>query len=132
MKQVIISKEKLLQKIKENKNNHRAIFEDALAGWKERVTEELNQALNDAMAGKKFRTYFDLPQPIDHTPEYVTIIEQIEWTEEKQIELDFIQFNQFVLDDWGWKEDFLMNASTYTSPSSSSSSLLNSELKKFR
>ena len=113
MQKVIISKEKLLKKIKKNRDTHRETFEEALQGWEKRVYQELSQALSDAKHGRQFRTYFNLPQPEDHTPEYDAVIDQIEWTEEEQIELDFHQFNQFVRDDWGWKADFLSNTAMY-------------------
>lgn len=114
MKTVIISKDRLLKEIKKNRDQHRSTFEEALQGWKERVLEELEKAINDAKKGREYRTYFNLPQPEDHTPAYDEVISQIEWTEENKIELDFNQFNQFVRDDWGWKKDFLANTSMYT------------------
>lgn len=92
---------------------HRSTFEEALQGWKERVLEELEKAITDAKKGREFRTYFNLPQPEDHTPEYNAVIDQIEWSENEQIELTFNQFNQFVRDDWGWKQDFLSNTAMY-------------------
>lgn len=113
MEQIVISKQKLLDKLRENRNNHRKIFEEALEGWRKRVIIELQCALRDARKGLKYRTYFNLPQPTDHTNEYDRIIDQIEWCETELIQLDQIQFNQFVRDDWGWKNDFLTNATIY-------------------
>lgn len=113
MKTVVISKEKLLKKIKENRESHRKTFEEAFEGWKNRVLEELEKAMYDAKFGRDFRTYFNLPQPEDHTPEYDAVIDQITWSEQDTIELDFHQFDQFVRDDWGWKQDFLSNTSMY-------------------
>ncbi|KKN46577.1 hypothetical protein LCGC14_0671730 [marine sediment metagenome] len=110
---VIIEKDKLLAKIKENRDKHRDIFKKALSGWEGRVVKELQRAVKDALSGKEFRTYFSLPQPVDHTPEYDAIIEQIEWTEDKTIDLDIGKFNQLIRDDWGWIKDFLDNASSY-------------------
>lgn len=115
METVLISKQKLLEKVKENRELHRTTFEEALQGWKYRVLEELEKAISDAKKGRDFRTYFSLPQPEDHTPEYDAVIDQIEWSEEGKIELTFHQFNQFVRDDWGWKQDFLANTSMYVS-----------------
>ena len=113
MDTVLISKDKLLVKVKKNRDLHRETFESALKGWEKRVLEELKKAIEDAKKGLEFRTYFNLPQPTDHTPEYDAVIEQIEWSETDQIELDFHQFNQFIRDDWGWKQDFLSNTAMY-------------------
>lgn len=113
MEHVKISKNKLLKKLKANRENHRKIFEEALEGWKERVLAHLKIAVLDAQAGRKFVTHINLPQPIDHTGEYDAIIDQIDWNEEDVIYLDLHLFNQFIRDDWGWKADFLSNATMY-------------------
>ena len=114
MDKVIISKEKLLVKLSENRELHREQFEEALLGWKDRVLEELEESLDNARKGTKFNTQIMLPRPMDHTPEYDAVIDQVSWNELDQIELDLHSFNQFVRDDWGWKSDFLSNAVMYT------------------
>ena len=113
MDTVKISKDKLLKKLKKNRDNHRKTFEKALEGWKQRVLKELDKALKDAKSGRRFVTSFELPQPADHTADYDAVIEQIDWNEEEFIFLDFYQFNQFVRDDWGWKNDFMSVAERY-------------------
>jgi hypothetical protein len=113
MQEVLISKDKLLTKLKENRETHRAQFKEALEGWKERVLEELEKAVENAKKGLKYETYFSLPRPEDHTEEYNAVIDQVEWNEEEQIELDLHSFNQFIRDDWGWKKDFLTNSAMY-------------------
>lgn len=113
MQFIEVKKEALLEKLKENRDKHRKLFEEALDGWEKRVVEELKKAVSDAKAKREFRTTFFLPQPVDHTSEYDAIIEQVEWDVNETIELSPQQFNQFVRDDWGWKEDFLNNTSFY-------------------
>ena len=117
METVLVSKDKLLKKMRENRAKHREQFEAALAGWQQTVLEALEQAVEDARDGKKYPTAFHLPQPQDHTDEYTDAIEAIEWNEEEQIELDRHEFRQFVRDDWGWKRDFLTSNSAYMSKS---------------
>ncbi len=107
MEKILISKERLLSQMEKNRAEHRRQFEEALNGWKERVLEELGNAIVDAKAGRKFSTFINLPQPVDHTPEYDAIIDQVNWHLEDQIELSLREFNQFVRDDWGWKKDFM-------------------------
>jgi hypothetical protein len=114
MKNVLISKDKLLAKIKENRDSHRKQFEEALNGWKKRVIEELEKAVVNAKKDIRYITFFELPRPDDHTPEYDAIIDQIAWHEKDEIELGIHEFNLFVRDDWGWKKDFLKNAAMYS------------------
>lgn len=114
MQLITVTKEKLLVKMRENRDLHRKQFEEALNGWQERVLAELEKAVSDAKKGLKFTTSFNLPRPSDHTSEYDEIIEQVEWNEEEQIDLDLNSFNQFVRDDWGWKRDFITTNAFYT------------------
>lgn len=122
MEVVKISKAKLLRKLDENRADHRAIFEEALAGWQAEVTDRLEAAMQDAKAGKKYRTYFNLPMPEDHTTKYDEVITRVEWHEEEFIKLSLREFNQFVRDCWDWMPDFIDSATTYSSSSSSSHS----------
>lgn len=114
MQAVLISRDKLLVEMKKNRELHRKQFEEALEGWKDRVLEELEKSVSDAKKRLRFSTHINLPRPEDHTSEYDAVIDQVEWNEEDQVELDLHSFNQFVRDDWGWKSDFLSNASMYT------------------
>ena len=52
MRTVKISKEKLLAKLRENREDHREIFEEALEGWKIKVIENLEQAVKEAKASR--------------------------------------------------------------------------------
>ena len=119
MKTIKISKNKLLTKMRENREAHRKQFEEALEGWKERVIEELEKAVENAKKGIKFETFFHLPRPDDHTADYDAIIDQVEWNERGEIELDIHTFNQYVRDDWGWKEDFISTNAMYSKKISS-------------
>lgn len=114
MKNVFISKEKLLSKIKENRNSHQKQHEDALEGWQEKVIVGLEDFLNKAKSGIEFYTHLDLPEPESYTQDYDDIIAQIEWNEEKVIELDLNDFKKFILDDWNWKNDFLGTNAFYS------------------
>ena len=113
MQSIKVDKDKLLTKMRENRDNHRKVFEEALSGWEQNVLDELKKAVRDAKARKQFRTFFSLPQPEDHTAEYDAAISQVEWEVGGVIDLTQQQFSQFILDDWGWKPDFLGNTASY-------------------
>lgn len=120
MNSVKISKNKLLAKLKENREDHREIFELALEGWKQEVLKKLEDCIQDARAGKNYIENFYLPMPQDHTMEYNEIIDRVSWHEDDLIELDLRDFNRFVRDCWDWAPDFLNSAIGYSSSSSSS------------
>lgn len=118
---ITISKEKLLEKLKQNRKNHRAIFEDALQGWEHQVFTALQKAVEDAKSGIRYETFINLPRPKDHTCDYDEVIDRVEWHEEKLIDLELHEFNQFVRDDWSWMPDFNASSASYSSSSSISS-----------
>ncbi len=120
MNKVRINKEKLLNQLQKNRNEHKVIYEEAMAGWEEQVVKGLKKALKKAEAGKEYITDLDLETPPCHLDEYDNIIERVNWHEDEIIELDHREFNQFVLDKWDWQHYFLMSASSYSSSSSSS------------
>ena len=117
-----ISKQKLLTKLKENKEEHEKMYEMALSGWREQVVIRLEQALYNAMKAIEYETDLELEPPTEHLGDYSEIIDRVEWNEEEVISLDLYEFNHFVRDSWDWMPDFLNTAYHYSSSSSSSSS----------
>ena len=130
MKTVKISKDKLLVKLRENRNDHRQIFKVPLEGWKQTVTKVLESAAKAALDGMRYKTHFHIPMPEDHTPDYDEIIERVEWHEEELIDLEVLEFSRYVRDRWDWQPDFIGLASTYSSSSGSSESSSSALSKK--
>lgn len=115
MKKVRVLTSDLVDVMIKNRENHRKVFLEALDGWKKRVIEELEKSVADAKDGKQFRTSLHLPQPTDHTSDYDTVIAMARMSVDINIELDHLEFLQYVRDEWGWKEDFLNTSSLYGS-----------------
>jgi len=122
MQVIKISKQKLLNKLKENKKEHEKMYDMALGGWREQVVIRLEQALYNATKGIEYETDLDLDPPEEHLADYSEIIDRVEWNEEEVISLDLYEFNHFIRDSWDWMPDFLNTAFHYSSASSSSSS----------
>jgi len=122
MDEVTISKQKLLDQLKKNREDHKEIYELAYEGWKAEVIKALEEALEDAKADKDFITYFDIDKPESHLSEYDEIIDRVSWHEDSVIKLNLREFNNFVRDNWDWSVNFLNQATMYSSSSSSSSS----------
>jgi carboxypeptidase C (cathepsin A) len=110
---VKVEKEALLQKLRANRDGHRAVFLKALDGFQKEVVQQLDRALADAKTGQRYRTYFNLPEPQDHTRDYDRVIEMIGMSVDDVIELNEYEFTQYVQDDWGWKPDFIDSTESY-------------------
>lgn len=117
---VRVTKEKILDRIRKNRDDHRQIFEEALAGWQQQVIHDLEAAVEDAKAGKGVRYRFNLPKPEDHTDDYDSVIELLEMSEDEEFELSAHEFQSYVLDKWGWQAAFLRTSSSYGSTLSAS------------
>jgi hypothetical protein len=37
-----------------------------------------------------------------------------QWATETEVELSQAEFAQYVMDDWGWRQDFVATAANYT------------------
>lgn len=114
MKTVKVNKSDLLTALTKNRADHRAVFLDALKSYRTRVIEELDKALEDARAGRRFLTNLMLQQPMDMTKEYDRAISMLNMSIEDVIELSDGEFRQFVLDDWSWRNQFIAANSVYT------------------
>lgn len=110
---VRIRRKDLLDKLQANRDGHRAVFDEAIAGYHKAVIEALEKALADAKAGKKYRPEIFLPEPADHTPDYDRAIAMLEMSLDEELELSAGEFAQYALDDWGWKRDFIQTTSIY-------------------
>lgn len=115
---VRIGKGELLEIVQGNRDEHRKIFEEALEGWKRKVTQELERAYEDAKAGRDWRGHVVITRPEDHTAEYDHVIRLLELSLDDELELSARDFSQYVMDRWGWQGAFLATANQYGSTTS--------------
>lgn len=116
---VRVNKDVLLDRVKANRDEHRTIFEEALEGWKKKVIEQLEIRYNEALKGKKFDIAIHLPRPEDHTDQYDTVIELLEFSLDEELELTQAEFANYALDKWQWQAAFLATSSSYGSVTAS-------------
>jgi hypothetical protein len=111
---VKIKRGELLKALRENLSGHRKIFEEALDGYKRAVIDELERNLQLARDGKRFPSVVRIPEPKDHTKEYESIIRAVEMSVDDEIELEWNQFECYVMDNWSWKHSFLISNASYS------------------
>jgi hypothetical protein len=110
---VTVKKAELLAAIRKNRDGHRATFEVAQKGYRAAVIEELDRMLTDAREGRRIRRSIELVEPQDHTKDYDRVIRMLEMSTADEISVTEMQFNQFVLDEWGWTRTFVDSTSRY-------------------
>jgi hypothetical protein len=115
MESVTVMRGDLIEKMKANRDEHRAIFEEALEGYRARAIEILEEHLERIKKGKVERVAVMLPIPEDHTRDYDRVLMMLDMSVDEQIQLDERRFQQYVLDDWTWQREFLTASSNYSS-----------------
>jgi hypothetical protein len=111
-----IEKSRLLERLKQNRKKHKAEFEQAWEGFRQRAIQNLEQRLKAAKNAKKgqkieLRVKLDVPQ--EHTDDYDTAIEMLDWHTEDEIALTYEDFRHYIQDEWRWKGEFVELLSGY-------------------
>lgn len=102
---VTVDKLRLLGVLKANREAHRQNYELARDGFIKLLTAELEDKIDTIRIDKRIpQLSFDNRQPEDHTDEYDTIIGMLEMSSDSEIELNYQQYQQWVEDNWNWKQ----------------------------
>jgi hypothetical protein len=111
-----INVETLKKALIKNKEEHLKIVKEARVGYIKTAKATLATKLDELSKGKITALYFSaLKLPLDHTPDYDTVIGMLQMTEEKEIELTGDEYRMFVEDKWEWSQTFFINNSLYSS-----------------
>ncbi|HSV08538.1 MAG TPA: hypothetical protein VLI07_18625 [Candidatus Binatus sp.] len=114
MNSVMVRKDELLEKITANRKAHRAIFEEAVEGYRKTAIEQLERHIEQIKEGRVIHVVVQLPRPEDHTHEYDRIIAMLEMHIDDEILIEEQDFAAYVMDDWHWKRQFLTTNSAYS------------------
>ena len=109
---VRISKDELIERLKENRAKHRAEFEEGIEAYRAAVIKELEDQLERALKGQDIQRFSLLQQPEDHTSDYDHALDLLEMSLDEEIELTADDFARYVRDDWGWKKQFASSIQT--------------------
>jgi hypothetical protein len=112
-KAIRVKRAELLEALRKNRDTHKDTFEQATVGYRKRAIEELDSSLADAKAGKKIRRSIGLVEPMNQTKDYDRVIRMLEMTVDDVVTIGATEFQQYVMDDWSWKEQFTASNSAY-------------------
>lgn len=110
-----IQKAKLLTILKENKSNHKKLFLMAVDGFKKEAIGRLENKAEEIKLGKLDSVLIHLMFPENHEEDYDRAIKMVEMNTETKILLSEDEFSTLVMDDWKWKQNWLMTNQIYTS-----------------
>jgi hypothetical protein len=118
VKDIVVPKETLLAKLRENRDAHQAIFEEAVEGYKKRAVELLEGHIERIRKGSLERVHVVLPMPENHKDDYDRVIAMLEMDISNTVEIPEDDFTAYVMDDWAWKHGFLTSTASYSDTAS--------------
>lgn len=113
MQLITVDKASLIAKLQANRDEHRSMFIKAQEKYREAMIAELDRALQEARDGRPIVRAFHLPVPEDHTDEFNTAIEMLQWEKNQAVKLDQADFRRFVQNRWEWAASFAANTGSY-------------------
>ncbi len=124
---VVVEKDALVSTLNSNKAKHVAEFSksselygEALTAYFNGVKEEAEKSIKIlSEKGKeltpRITTLIAVQKPVSHEKDYVMAIRMLEMSVDKKVQLSTQEFNQYVLDEWSWKQAFTSNFNAISS-----------------
>ena len=113
MQEITVNKDELLTKLTENRDNHRAVFEAAIEGYRAQALSQLESLIDELKAGRSPKIKIVLPLPADHTKDYDRVIQMVKMHTGSSFRLSEYDFSSYVMDEWDWKRQFIDTSNTY-------------------
>lgn len=107
-----VDKNKLIEKIKENKKVHIEAYEKALIAYKAEALIQLSLLIKKAEQGDT-KLNLHLTTPINNSENYDKIVEMFEWEVEDFVELEQQEFNEYVQDETDFARIAKLSNSAY-------------------
>lgn len=96
---VNISKQQLINKLKENKATHVKEYEEAVEAFKVEAARQIKEASKSLKDGEFKNVRLNLTLPVNRAEEYDRVIEMFNWETSDQVNLTQDEFNEYVHDD---------------------------------
>lgn len=118
MRTVKLNKNELLGIVRANKEKHIADYVESVADYKTAVVKLAKANLKLANTGEleSIAKIKAMPsKPVSYEDAYSRAIRMLELSVEDTIDLEEHIFNQLVLDEWSWKQNFVAASAMYKS-----------------
>lgn len=105
---------KLIDTLKQNKDNHKKMYLEAVTGFKKDAKRQLERLLAKIGDNEVADVYLSVGAPKDMSSVYDTAIKMLNWTQDETIELDANTFRNLVMDEWDWMQSWLASNARYS------------------
>ena len=115
MRDVKVKRAELLEKVKTNREKHVSEYREAVVGYKKAAKAEVTRAMQRLHHSIEELEVGDcvLQVPENHAKDYDQVIEMLKMCVDDEITVRADEFACYVMDDWGWKEEFLEVTGAY-------------------
>lgn len=115
-----VTKEFLLNVLKENKQVHLQEYDDALRVYHETLILHYQDKIEDLECFTTenildMDTAFDLIKPKSYADKYDLIIDMLECSVDEFVDISQDEYRQYVKDEWNWSQQFNMVKMAYSS-----------------
>ncbi len=112
----VVNRLELLKQVRANLEKHKKVVAEAVIGFNKKRIALLKKELYRAENKPKTESLsLSLTRPVDHSEQYATVIQMLEWSNEEKVELSPDEFRQLVQDEWNWTNQFVTVNSGYSS-----------------
>jgi hypothetical protein len=114
---IVVDKAELINTLKQNRETHITEYEEALAGWRKKMTAACMETSQQADKGelkdfpRALNRLSDVPN--SHVKDYDRVIQMLEMDVQEKMTINAQDFSRYVQDEWAWKERFDLSNSNY-------------------
>lgn len=113
--EITVDKKELLKALKANRATHDAEYQKAKIGFRKLLIVELEKKLALAKDGKKVELEFKNRKPTNNLNDYDDVIGMLELATDKEIDLNHVQYKQYVKNEWDWTKQWSTSNIAYMS-----------------
>lgn len=113
MRSTTIKTIKLLQIVKENREQHKKDYEIAVEEYLSHAKVQFEKKAEQASNGELVDPSIDAPRPEEFLDHYDQAIRMLELEERDRVELSESEFQRLVMDEWGWANQFESTSGSY-------------------
>lgn len=114
MNTVRVSRDELLDALRANRERHIEDYTDAVSEYRKAAIAEINEMLKTAKVKTgKIKRNITTPEPQSFEDSYNTAIKMLEMSVDDDIELTMGEFQQYVEDNWSWRNVFAGSTMVY-------------------
>jgi hypothetical protein len=106
METIKVKKDELLQIVKDNRKKHKTEYAESIRAYRVKAGDLFARELEKIISGEKFVTSISIQKPESHIKDYDLVIQMLKMSVDDVIEMGQYEFNQYVNDDWSWKQTF--------------------------